>query len=47
MEKSKINIALENLKKAILAEMNEMSEKHRETLRKLSELQEKNKTLRK
>lgn len=41
MEKleSQINIALENLKKAILAEMDEMSEKHRKTLRKLSDLQ--------
>lgn len=36
---SKINIAIENLREAIFFEMNEMSEKHRITFRKLSELQ--------
>jgi hypothetical protein len=42
---SKINIAIENLRMAILEEMNEMSEKHRETLRELHESRNQHKKL--
>ena len=38
---SQIKAALENLQEAILFEMNNMSEKHRITLKKLLELQKK------
>jgi CRISPR/Cas system CMR-associated protein Cmr3 (group 5 of RAMP superfamily) len=38
---SKINVAIENLKQAILFDMNELSERHRNTILELSELQQK------